>query len=214
MAALPFELGAMSHKWLRRLRLPVVSYALPALIAIGQVRHHFRPTRFPLTRLLRDRLRRRTLERLERIQPPSGGFLEAAPLTSFVAMSLASIGQGGHAVELLRGLQESVRARVSLRTRIRAEQESPKWEIRLTTGFIFLTVVFARITNPAYGAFWRTPVGSISLFVAFALAVAGFFFANQVLASSARVEESFGTALPGQPEAIAPPDMPIQGRAS
>ena len=53
-----------------------------------------------------------------------------------------------------------------------------------------------------------------SLFVAFALAVAGFFFANQVLASSARVEESFGTALPGQPEAIAPTDMPIAGRAS
>jgi Flp pilus assembly protein TadB len=122
--------------------------------------------------------------------------------------------QGGHAVELLRGLQESVRARVSLRTRIRAEQESPKWEIRLTTGFIFLTVVFARISNPAYGAFWRTPVGSISLFVAFALAVGGFFIANQVLASSARVEESFGTALPGQPEAVAPTDMPIAGRAA
>jgi hypothetical protein len=46
-----------------------------------------------------------------------------------------------------------VQAHVSLRTRIRAEQESPKWEIRLTTGFVFLTVVFARITNPAYGAF-------------------------------------------------------------
>jgi hypothetical protein len=96
----------------------------------------------------------------------------------------------------------------------RLAKESPKWEIRLTTGFIFLTVVFARITNPAYGAFWRTPVGSISLFVAFALAVAGFFISNQVLASSARVEESFGTALPGQPEAVSPTDMPIAGRAA
>ena len=135
-------------------------------------------------------------------------------LDVIVESLLVQTRQGGHAVELLRGLQESVRARVSLRTRIRAEQESPKWEIRLTTGFIFLTVVFARISNPAYGAFWRTPVGSISLFVAFALAVGGFFIANQVLASSARVEESFGTALPGQPEAVAPTDMPIAGRAA
>ncbi len=135
-------------------------------------------------------------------------------LDVIVESLLVQTRQGGHAVELLRGLQESVRARVSLRTRIRAEQESPKWEIRLTTGFIFLTVVFARVSNPAYGAFWRTPVGSISLVVAFALAVGGFFIANQVLAASARVEESFGTALPGQPETVAPTDMPIQGRAA
>ena len=135
-------------------------------------------------------------------------------LDVIVESLLVQVKQGGHAVELLRGLQESVRARVSLRTRIRAEQESPKWEIRLTTGFIFLTVVFARITNPAYGAFWRTPVGSISLFVAFGLAVAGFFIANQVLASSTRTEESFGVAEPGQPEAVAPTDMHIAGRAA
>ena len=45
---LPFELAAVPHGWFQHLRLPVVSYALPALIAIGQVRHHFAPSRNPI----------------------------------------------------------------------------------------------------------------------------------------------------------------------
>jgi len=96
--ALPFELGALSHRWLRRLRLPVVSYALPALIAIGQVRHRHRPPICPVRRLLRAVTAGRTLRRLEQIQPAGGGFLEAAPLTSFVVMSLAGMGLGEHPV--------------------------------------------------------------------------------------------------------------------
>ena len=95
---LPFELAALPHKFFAALRLPVVSYALPALIAIGQVRHHHLPTRNPLTRLLRDRARAKTLRVLERIQPPGGGFLEATPLTSFVTMSLAGSGNADHPV--------------------------------------------------------------------------------------------------------------------
>ncbi len=51
--ALPFELACLPAKFYAAVRLPVVSYALPALIAIGQVRHHFAPTRNPVTRLLR-----------------------------------------------------------------------------------------------------------------------------------------------------------------
>ncbi len=51
---LPFELAAMSHRFWGALRLPVVSYALPALIAIGQAIHHHAPTRNPLTGALRD----------------------------------------------------------------------------------------------------------------------------------------------------------------
>ena len=95
---LPFELAALPQKFFAALRLPVVSYALPALIAIGQVRHHHLPTRNPLTRLLRNRARAKTLHVLERIQPPGGGFLEATPLTSFVTMSLAGSGQADHPV--------------------------------------------------------------------------------------------------------------------
>ena len=100
---LPFELAVCPPQWFKWLRLPVVSYALPALIAIGQVRHRFRPTRNPLLRLIRSLAQRRSLELLHKIQPASGGYLEAVPLTSFVIMSLAASGQVGHPV-VSRGL--------------------------------------------------------------------------------------------------------------
>jgi squalene-hopene/tetraprenyl-beta-curcumene cyclase len=97
---LPFELGALPREWFGAMRLPVVSYALPALIALGQVIHHHRPPLNPLTRWRRNLTRRRTLRVLSRIQPSNGGFLEATPLTSFVTMSLAAAGLAAHPVTL------------------------------------------------------------------------------------------------------------------
>ncbi|MBX3178430.1 MAG: squalene--hopene cyclase [Candidatus Hydrogenedentes bacterium] len=96
--ALPFELGAFPRRWFNRLGLPVVSYALPALIAVGQAQHRQRPSRNPVLRCLRALARKPTLRTLEAIQPASGGFLEAAPLTSFVAMSLIGAGEASHPV--------------------------------------------------------------------------------------------------------------------
>ncbi|MES2708131.1 MAG: prenyltransferase/squalene oxidase repeat-containing protein [Verrucomicrobiota bacterium] len=95
VSALPFELAALPRQWFAALRLPVVSYALPALIAIGQVRHHHAPSRWWPWRRLRRAAVKRTLRLLEDIQPEGGGFLEATPLTSFVSMALSSAGQGG-----------------------------------------------------------------------------------------------------------------------
>lgn len=95
---LPFELAALPHQCFAILRLPVVSYALPALIAMGQARHHHAPSRNPFVRLTRVLARQRTLRVLARIQPGSGGFLEATPLTSFVVMTLAGSGEVNHAV--------------------------------------------------------------------------------------------------------------------
>ena len=95
---LPFELAALPQVWFKWVGLPVVSYALPALIAIGQAQHRHRPTRNPLSRLLRRLTQRKTLGVLESIQPASGGYLEAAPLTSFVTMSLAGSGLEDHPV--------------------------------------------------------------------------------------------------------------------
>src|SRR5262249_22354018 len=95
---LPFELACFPQSWYRFLRLPVVSYALPALIAIGQAVYRHRPPRNPLTRLVRRLSVRKSLRVLEAIQPSSGGFLEATPLTSFVTLSLASIGLAEHLV--------------------------------------------------------------------------------------------------------------------
>ena len=108
---LPFELAACPHQIFGALGLPVVSYALPALIAIGQVRHHHRPSRNPVTRILRNQLTPKTLHLLRHIQPSTGGYLEATPLTSFVVMSLAFAGRKHHAVAE-RGvgfLQQSMR---------------------------------------------------------------------------------------------------------
>jgi squalene-hopene/tetraprenyl-beta-curcumene cyclase len=93
---LPFELAALPHSWFRWLRLPVVSYALPALIALGKARHHHAPSRNPLARLIRAGTGGRALGVLARIQPSSGGFLEAVPLTSFVTASLLSMGLKSH----------------------------------------------------------------------------------------------------------------------
>ena len=95
---LPFELAALPHAWFKWVGLPVVSYALPALIAIGQARHHHHPTSNRAARAVRNAVRARTLDVLESIQPASGGFLEAAPLTSFVTMSLAGSGLTDHPV--------------------------------------------------------------------------------------------------------------------
>jgi squalene-hopene/tetraprenyl-beta-curcumene cyclase len=101
---LPFELAACPHQLFAALHLPVVSYALPALIALGQARHHQLPSRNPLIRLARRLTRAHTLRVLSAIQPASGGFLEATPLTSFVVMSLAASGQADHPVTR-RGIQ-------------------------------------------------------------------------------------------------------------
>jgi squalene-hopene/tetraprenyl-beta-curcumene cyclase len=108
---LPFEVAALPQRWFGALQLPVVSYALPALIAIGQVRHGKSPTGNPLARALRNQCRARTLEKLVQLQPANGGFLEATPLTSFVTMSLAALGLNEHVV-VRRGvsfLEESMR---------------------------------------------------------------------------------------------------------
>lgn len=91
--ALPFEFAAFPHSLYGLLQMPVVSYALPALIAIGRAIHRHAPTKNPLLRFVRNRLECVAMRKLESIQPENGGFLEATPLTSFVLMNLASIGE-------------------------------------------------------------------------------------------------------------------------
>ena len=108
---LPFELACLSPRFYKTVRLPVVSYALPALIAIGQVHYFHRKPVNPVARLIRKLAINRSLKVLDSIQPPNGGFLEAAPLTSFVTMSLADMGLVDHPVtrRAVRFLVDSVR---------------------------------------------------------------------------------------------------------
>ncbi len=106
---LPFELAAVPHRFYKFIRLPVVSYALPALIAIGLIRHVHKPVKGAFVRNLAVS---RSLKILRKIQPESGGYLEAAPLTGFVGMSLAGAGFGDHpaARACFRFLENTVRA--------------------------------------------------------------------------------------------------------
>ncbi len=111
VAPLPFELACLPQRWYRWLRLPVVSYAIPALVAIGHARYAHRPPVFPWMRWLRRAARQPSLRVLQAMQPSSGGYLEAAPLTAFVVMSLAATGQVEHEVVQrgVRFLVDSVR---------------------------------------------------------------------------------------------------------
>jgi squalene-hopene/tetraprenyl-beta-curcumene cyclase len=108
---LPFELACLPQSWFHFVRLQVVSYALPALIAIGQAVHYHRPPWNPITRAVRALSRKRSLRVLERIQPSSGGYLEATPLTSFVTLSLAACELADHPVarNAVKFLVKSVR---------------------------------------------------------------------------------------------------------
>jgi squalene-hopene/tetraprenyl-beta-curcumene cyclase len=94
---LPFELAAFPRRWFGAIGLPVVSYALPALIAIGRTRHQNAPPAWwnPL-RWIRAALWPRISPMLKALQPSSGGYLEATPLTSFVTMALAAAGEKDH----------------------------------------------------------------------------------------------------------------------
>lgn len=94
---LPYEMAACPREWFAAMKLPVVSYALPALIAIGRARFEHHP---PLPITPSYWIRKGTWPRVSRllrdIQPQSGGFLEAAPLTAFVTMALASVNRSDH----------------------------------------------------------------------------------------------------------------------
>jgi squalene-hopene/tetraprenyl-beta-curcumene cyclase len=92
---LPFELAVLPHALFRFLNLTVVSYALPALIAIGLARHKARPAVCPIRRPLRRAVEPRVLRIAETMQPANGGYEEATPLTGFVTMSLVRAGHAG-----------------------------------------------------------------------------------------------------------------------
>ena len=108
---LPFELACVPHRLYAAVRMPVVSYALPALIAIGQVIFRHQGHWNPVMRWIRRAAIAPSLRVLESIQPPNGGFLEATPLTSFVCMSLLGCDLFEHAVtqRCLKFIEASVR---------------------------------------------------------------------------------------------------------
>lgn len=89
---LPFELAVLPDALFAAAGVPVVSYALPALISMGIAVSLRNPPKCPIRRMVGALTRRKALGKLAEIQPDNGGFLEAVPLTSFVAISLSSAG--------------------------------------------------------------------------------------------------------------------------
>jgi len=109
--SLPFLFALLPQSLYRFFKLEVVSYALPALIAIGMCVNHGRARwkRFALQKIFAKPL----LAKLEKLQPEHGGFLDATPLTAFVAIALEQMGYETHPV--------THRAKAFLKASLRAD---------------------------------------------------------------------------------------------
>ncbi|HCE57293.1 MAG TPA: squalene--hopene cyclase [Prolixibacteraceae bacterium] len=88
---LPFELSLLPRRFYRMLNLSVVSYAIPALVAVGIVIFKKKKSNL-FWRIVRKFSIGKAMKILQRMLPESGGYLEAIPLTAFVALSLINSG--------------------------------------------------------------------------------------------------------------------------
>lgn len=89
---LPFELSLLPRSFYSMLNLNVVSYAIPALVAVGIAIFRFKKRKNWLMRWIREASVKKSLALLRKIQPESGGYLEAIPLTAFVCLCLVESG--------------------------------------------------------------------------------------------------------------------------
>jgi len=90
---LPFELTLLPTSFFRFLNLRMVSYALPALIGVG-IYLYTRKKKGKFSFLsVRNLFIDPAIRKLNSLVPESGGFLEAIPLTGFVAMCLVASGK-------------------------------------------------------------------------------------------------------------------------
>lgn len=95
---LPFELSLLPASLFRFFNLQVVSYAIPALVAVGIFIHKKKNKKIPLVSFLKRLCIKPALKKLRTMMPESGGFLEAIPLTGFVSMCLVESGYSNHEV--------------------------------------------------------------------------------------------------------------------
>lgn len=100
---LPFELSLLPRRFYRMLNLSVVSYAIPALVAVGIVIFKKKKSSF-FWRVARKFSIGKAIKILHRMLPESGGYLEAIPLTAFVALSLINSGYGNSEI-VEKGIQ-------------------------------------------------------------------------------------------------------------
>jgi len=110
--------------------------------------------------------------------------------------------QGGRLSVALAGLEETVRERVRIRQRVHAEQSQPLWELRLVSVLPFLIVPILRGAADEYVAFWRTPLGELSLLFSWGLTIVGYYVAQRYITSITKVESSFGVVEEGGDEEL------------
>src|SRR5262249_3643487 len=107
-----FELACLPKLWQRRLQVFAPRQSIPAMLAVGQAKFHHDPPKNPISRLIRHSVKAKSLALLERCQAADDSYLASIPMTSFVVMSLSSIGCQDHVV-VRRGIEflfASVRA--------------------------------------------------------------------------------------------------------
>lgn len=85
---LPFEFTVLPHRFYQFFNLQVVSYALPALVAVGIAIFKGKTKPNPLLKGIRSKAIKGSLRKLTSMMPQSGGYLEAIPLTAFVNLCL------------------------------------------------------------------------------------------------------------------------------
>jgi tight adherence protein B len=124
------------------------------------------------------------------------------PILATIAQTIVVVSRkGGQVSTALGGLQDSVRERVRIRRRVRAEQNQPMWELRLVAAMPFLVVPVLRGMSAEYLAFWQTPLGQVFLTASWGLTIAGYLIAQRYITVSTKVEESFGVVeMPGAGE--------------
>ena len=128
---LPFELSLLPRSLYSALNLSVVSYAIPALIAVGIAIFKHKQRQNSLVKVIRQTAVNKSLQLLRKIQPKSGGYLEAIPLTAFVSLCLIESGY--------RDL-EVVRDGISFLKRTQREDGSWPIDIDLSTWVTTLAV--------------------------------------------------------------------------
>jgi squalene-hopene/tetraprenyl-beta-curcumene cyclase len=154
---LPFELSLLPRSFYSMLNLSVVSYAIPALVAVGIAIFRFKQRKNPLMRLIRESSVNKSLALLRKIQPDSGGYLEATPLTAFVCLCLVESGyrdlevvrdgisflkrtqrdDGSWPIDIDLSTWVTALAVKSLRTKI-SEVISPEDREKLTAHFLYI----------------------------------------------------------------------------
>ncbi|NVO12054.1 MAG: squalene--hopene cyclase [Bacteroidales bacterium] len=95
---LPFEFTLLPASLYRFFNMQVVSYAIPALVAVGIYTFKKKNRCNFLVKTIRNRSIKPAISKLTRLVPESGGFLEAIPLTAFVSMCLISCGYSNNSI--------------------------------------------------------------------------------------------------------------------